>query len=87
MDQSAGMLWIVSEAPFLGSSGICPNLSATHERLLCVDHMRYVWLIVIRGLSAGSVWDVGQVSLAGCISIRITATLGYEYRLFAAVIS
>jgi hypothetical protein len=26
-------------------------------------------------------------SPAGCTSIRITATLGYEYRLFAAVVT
>jgi hypothetical protein len=46
---------------FLGSSGIHPNLSATHEMLLCVDHVRYVWLMAIRGLSVGSVWHVGRV--------------------------
>jgi hypothetical protein len=28
------------ESLFLGSSGIRPNLSVTHERLLYVDHMR-----------------------------------------------
>jgi hypothetical protein len=32
-DQSAGVLWIVSGALFLGSSGICPNQSVPHERL------------------------------------------------------
>jgi hypothetical protein len=32
-DQSAGVLWIVSGALFLRSSGICPNLLAVHERL------------------------------------------------------
>jgi hypothetical protein len=37
MDQSADVLWIVSEALFLGSSGIRLNLSASHERLLYVD--------------------------------------------------
>jgi hypothetical protein len=28
-----------------------------------------------------------EVSPAGCTSIRITVTLGYEYRLFVAVIT
>jgi hypothetical protein len=46
---------------FLGSSGICPNLLASHEGLLYVDHMRYVWSWTIRRLSIGSVWRVGQV--------------------------
>jgi hypothetical protein len=32
-DRSAGVLWIVSGALFLGSSGICPNLSVPRERL------------------------------------------------------
>jgi hypothetical protein len=32
-DRSASVLWIVSGAPFLRSSGICPNLSAPRERL------------------------------------------------------
>jgi hypothetical protein len=46
--------------------------------LLYIDHVRYVWLMVICELSVESVWCVGRVSLAGCISIRITASLGYE---------
>jgi hypothetical protein len=33
VDRLADVLWIVSGAPFLESSGICPNLSASHERL------------------------------------------------------
>jgi hypothetical protein len=48
-------------SPFLRSSGISPNLSVTHKRLLCVDHVRYVWSMVIRGLSVGIVWCVGWV--------------------------
>jgi hypothetical protein len=51
VDRSAGELEIVSGAIFLWSSGIHPNLSATRERLLCVDHVRYVWSVTIRGLS------------------------------------
>jgi hypothetical protein len=49
------VLWIVSGDLFLGSSGIHPNLSATHERLLCVDHVRYVWSRAIHGPSVESV--------------------------------
>jgi hypothetical protein len=54
---------------FLGSSEIRPNLSVTCERLLCFDHVRYVWSGTIRGLSVGCAWRVGQVSPAGYISI------------------
>jgi hypothetical protein len=61
MDRSASVLGIVSGALFLGSSGIHPKLSATHERLLCVDHVRYVWSGTIRRLSVRCVWRVGQV--------------------------
>jgi hypothetical protein len=32
----------------------------------------------IRGLSAGCVWRVDQVFPAGCTSIQIIVTLGYE---------
>jgi hypothetical protein len=44
-------------------------------------------LITIRELSVESVWRVDQVFHAGCTSIRIVATLRYEYRLFVAVIT
>jgi hypothetical protein len=54
------------------------TLSLASERLLCVDRMRYVWSGTICGLSVGCVWHVGLVSHAGCISIRIVTTLGYE---------
>jgi hypothetical protein len=39
----AGLLWIVLGALFLKSSGIRPNLLESHEGLLYVDHVRYVW--------------------------------------------
>jgi hypothetical protein len=55
MDQLVSVLWIVSGALFLGSSGIHPNLSVARERLLYVDHVRYVWSMAIRGLSVESV--------------------------------
>jgi hypothetical protein len=57
------VLGIVSGALLLKSSGIRPNLSVTHERLLCVDHVRYVWSGTICRLSMGCVWRVGQVFL------------------------
>jgi hypothetical protein len=59
--RSAGVLWIMSGVLFLGSSGIRPNLSASHKRLLYVDHVRYVWSWTILGLSTESMWHVGQV--------------------------
>jgi hypothetical protein len=58
----------VSGALFLRSSGIHPNLSMTCERLLYVDHMRYVWSRTIRGVLVG-------FFPAGCTSIRIAVTL------------
>jgi hypothetical protein len=61
MDRSADVLGIMSGASFLRSSGIRPNLSATRERLPCVDHMRYVWSGTIHGLSVGCMWRVGRV--------------------------
>jgi hypothetical protein len=39
------------ESLLLESSRIHLNLLVTHERLLYVDHVRYVWSMVIRGLS------------------------------------
>jgi hypothetical protein len=58
-----------------GSVQICWRL---HERLLCVDHMRYVWLMAIRRLS---VWRVGRVFLyrvyidSNCHNSRIWVSL------------
>jgi hypothetical protein len=61
VNRSASVLWIVSGAPFLESSGIRPNLSVTRERLLYVDHVRYVWLRSIHRPSMENVWCVGQI--------------------------
>jgi hypothetical protein len=61
MGRSAGVLWIVSGALFLGSSEIRPNLSASHKRLVYVDHVRYVWSWTIRGPSVERVRRVGWV--------------------------
>jgi hypothetical protein len=57
---------------------ICPTLLTTHERLLYMDHVRYVWPGYICGPSMGCVWYVGRVSPVGCTSIRIVVTLGHE---------
>jgi hypothetical protein len=76
--RSAVVLWIVSGALFLRSSGPAQLYWWLHKRLLCNDCMRYVWSGTIRGLSVGCMWRVGQVSPTGCTSIQIAATLGYE---------
>jgi hypothetical protein len=46
---------------FFGSSGIHPNLSMTHEWLLYIDHVRYIWSMAIHELSVKYVWCVGRV--------------------------
>jgi hypothetical protein len=48
-------------SPFLGSSGSVHRCWRLHERLLCVDRMRYVWSRTICRLSAGCVWHLGRV--------------------------
>jgi hypothetical protein len=63
------------------------TLSTTHEWLLYMDHVRYVWSYTIHRLSMESVWCVGQVFPCRCTSIQIAVTLEYEYRLFVAVIT
>jgi hypothetical protein len=61
MDRSADMVWIVSGALFLESSGPAQLCWWLREELLFVDHVRYVWSWSICGLSVGSVWRVGRV--------------------------
>jgi hypothetical protein len=75
MDWSAGVLWIMLGALFLGSSG---KRVATRKGLLYMDHVRYVWLRTICGLGVENVWHVDRVSPVGCILIQITATLRDE---------
>jgi hypothetical protein len=43
VDRSAGVLWVVLGALFLGSSDPTQFCCRLCERLLYVDHMRYVW--------------------------------------------
>jgi hypothetical protein len=74
---------VVGNSFFSGSIQICQRL---REMLLYVDHVRYVWSRAIHEPSMESMWRVGRVFPAGCISIQIVTTLGYEYRLFVAVI-
>jgi hypothetical protein len=50
---------------FLGAEDLSILLTTTQQ-------------VAIRGLSAGCIWRVDQVSPTGCTSIRIAATLGYE---------
>jgi hypothetical protein len=61
MDQSAGVLMIVSGALFLDSSGPTQLCWWLRERLLYVDHMRYVWSGTICGPSVGYMWCAGRV--------------------------
>jgi hypothetical protein len=84
-DRSAIVLWIVLGALFLRSSG------SVHH---CDDFVKGCYALTAwdtYGLRpyADWAWDACGVlvgfSPAGCISIRITATLGYEYRLFVLV--
>jgi hypothetical protein len=58
--RSASVLWIMSGALFLGSSGIHPNLLVICERLLYIYCVRYVWSGTIRRLSVGCVCRVGR---------------------------
>jgi hypothetical protein len=52
-DRSTGVLGIVLGAPFLGSSGICLNLSTPRERLPCTGTARRKRTSGVRGL----VWE------------------------------
>jgi hypothetical protein len=52
---------VESGALFLRSSSIRPMLLMTHERLLYVDCVKYVWSGTIRGLSTGGMWHIGRV--------------------------
>jgi hypothetical protein len=63
--------------PYIALLNYC-HLLHICERLLYVDHVRYVWSRAICGLSVESVWRVGQVFPTECTSIRIFVTLGYE---------
>jgi hypothetical protein len=49
-DRSVGLRGGVGST-FSQEQCICPTLLMTHERLLYADHVRYVWLRVIRGSS------------------------------------
>jgi hypothetical protein len=60
MDYSTGLRGGV-RSTFSWEQYIGPTLLMTHERLLYVDHVRYVWSRGIRGLSVESVWHVGRV--------------------------
>jgi hypothetical protein len=78
-DRSTGVLGIMSGALFLGSSRIRPTLLGQCKRLSYADSVRETYgRVSYADQVHENVWRVDQVSPAGCISIRITATLGYE---------
>jgi hypothetical protein len=52
---------VESRALFLRSSASVQSYWRPHERLLYMDHMRYVWSRVIHGPSVKSVWLVDRV--------------------------
>jgi hypothetical protein len=60
-DQMTVVLWIVPGALLLWCSGSVQIYWWLYERLLYVDHVRYVWSGTIRGLSMKSVWCVGRI--------------------------
>jgi hypothetical protein len=60
-DQMVVVLWIVSGALLLRCSGSVQICWRLYERLLYVDHVRYVWSWTIHGPSVESVWHVGRV--------------------------
>jgi hypothetical protein len=66
--------------------GVYFGLVGTSERLPTWT-TEDVWSETIRESSMESVWCVDWISPVRCILIRITVTLGYEYRLFAAIIT
>jgi hypothetical protein len=84
MDHSVGVRGKVGST-FSREQYICPTLLTTHERLIYVNHVRYVWSRAIHGLSVGCVWRVDHVSPTRCTSIQIIVALRHEYRLFAAI--
>jgi hypothetical protein len=63
MDRSADVLRIVSGAPFLRCSNPAQLCWWLRERLLYVDHVRYVRSRAIRRSSVKSMWHVGRVFL------------------------
>jgi hypothetical protein len=88
MNRSANVLWIVSGALFLGSSGICLILSASHERLPRTGTARRKRTSGIRGLA----WEVyvlcwSGFPLQGVHRFESPRLLDMSNRLFVAVIT
>jgi hypothetical protein len=77
MSHSAGLRCGV-DSTFSREQCIRQILLTTSERLLYVDHVRYVWSRAICGPSLECVWRVDLIFPAGCTSIRIAVTLEYE---------
>jgi hypothetical protein len=84
MNRSAGVLWIVSGALFLGGSGIRPNLSMLVK---CC----HVWGLP-EEVYTGRMWTgmrsvcvmLIRFSSTWCTSIRITVTLIYESLVYGS---
>jgi hypothetical protein len=51
VDRSADVLWIMSGALFLRGSSICPNMSASHERLPRTRTTHRKCTLGVRGLT------------------------------------
>jgi hypothetical protein len=88
MDRSANLLWIMLGALFLGSSGIYPILSVSHERLPCTGTARRKRTSDIRGLA----WEVyvscgSGFPLQGVHRFESSRLLDMSNRLFVAVIT
>jgi hypothetical protein len=52
---------LCQEPFFSGGSGSIQICWWLHKRLLYVDHMRYIWLMAIRGPSVENMWRIGRV--------------------------
>jgi hypothetical protein len=82
-DSRAILSSVAKTSPGVGAYFI---LVGTSERLP-TQTMGDVWPGTIHKSSMEIVWHIDRVFPCGCTSIRITVTLGYEYRLFVAVIT
>jgi hypothetical protein len=84
---SQSVCCVLCREPFFSGAVALLNSVDDYAKGCYALHMRYVWSGIIHRPSVGYVWRVGRISPVRCTSIRITATLGYEYRLFVAVIT
>jgi hypothetical protein len=88
VDRSAGVLWIVSGALFLRSSGICPNLSVPRKRLPRTGTAHRKRTLGVRGLA----WEAyvsywSGFPLQGVHQFESPRLLDMSNRLFVVVFS